>query len=374
MDGTQWFIRIGSDEVGPMSFSELVLLAQQGRVQPGTQVSADKVVWRDAATVAGLRFGRNPSPQDTSASATNDWLKAGMSQARTILNDLWEMDYRNEIIPIDQPKLMGLLKDRVFWFAVLLGIVPLMIATLTDAEAQLVLFALFFAGVWGVLFRSVIVRHAASWKVLLPSLLFTGLVGTAVAGKIESLLLPQDFPLSSGYVMALVKFILVIGVWESLAKTVPVVGYILWKRSAADPMTIVLVGVFSGLGFAAFENLVYGELSISLAAQATSTAGAKGLAEGVQGAMANAMLRSLSLVFCHGIWAGIFAYFLATASFSHRRWGAMFFIGLALTAVLHGTFDWLTCIQLTLATLTACLSFVLFYLYVGKLRAMCGGR
>jgi RsiW-degrading membrane proteinase PrsW (M82 family) len=139
-------------------------------------------------------------------------------------------------------------------------------------------------------------------------------------------------------------------------------------------MTVILVGVFSGLGFAAFENLMYGKLAILGTLLATEARGAAGLVEGVQVAMVMPMLRSLSLVFCHAVWAGIFAYFLAVATVTGRRWGAMFLVGLLLTATLHGVYDWLCSIQPTMAAFTAGVSFVLFYGYVAKIRGLVGAE
>ena len=80
------------------------------------------------------------------------------------------------------------------------------------------------------------------------------------------------------------------------------------------------------------------------------------------------MLRSLSLVFCHAIWAGIAAYFTAVASIERRRVGALIIVGILVAAVLHGAYDGLTGLQMTLAT--AGFSFVLFYGYLSKLCGM----
>ncbi len=46
----------------------------------------------------------------------------------------------------------------------------------------------------------------------------------------------------------------------------------------------------------------------------------------------------------------------------------MFVIGLAVSAILHGAYDWLTGIQLTIATGVVILSFVMFYAYLIKLK------
>ena len=82
------------------------------------------------------------------------------------------------------------------------------------------------------------------------------------------------------------------------------------------------------------------------------------------------MLRSLSLVFCHAVWAGTFAYFLAMAFVSGRRWVPLVIIGLLVPAVLHGAYDWFASMQPTVAALIAGGSFMLFYGYVAKLRGM----
>jgi len=300
---------------------------------------------------------------------TSDWISTGKRQASEIITDLQEMDFRNEIIPIDESNLGRLMKDGVFWFATLLGIVPLMIGTLSETNAQVTAFAMFFAAVWGVIFRSAILRHSASWKFLLPAFFFTGSIGTFAAVLVSAQFLAEDFPDKEGHLSALAKYVLIVGISEEFCKVIPALAYVVWKRRSAHPMTVILIGVFSGLGFAAFENLMYGQLAILGTLLATEARGAAGLVEGVQVAMVMPMLRSLSLVFCHAVWAGIFAYFLAVATVTGRRWGAMFLVGLLLTAVLHGVYDWLCSIQPTMAALTAGISFVLFYGYVAKIRA-----
>ena len=299
---------------------------------------------------------RSPSPFD-----------AVTKQACAIVNELRQMDFRNEIVPINASNLPALLDDGIFWFATLLGIVPLVIVTL-PGNIQLVAFSIFFAAVWGVIFRSAIVKYDTSWKFLWPAMFFTGIVGVPVAFVAERLLLPREFVtfndedqaflMREGYSASLLKFIFVIGLCEELCKLVPPIAYLLWKRTAAQPMTVLLLGVFSGLGFAASENWAYAQMAVE---QTSDSAG-------VNDAMIQAMLRSLSCVFCHAVWAGILAYFLASASISRRRWGALFLVGLALAIVLHGSYDWFLRVQPSFAGLTACVSFILFYGYIAKLR------
>jgi RsiW-degrading membrane proteinase PrsW (M82 family) len=89
--------------------------------------------------------------------------------------------------------------------------------------------------------------------------------------------------------------------------------------------------------------------------------------------MVMAMVRPLSLVFCHAVWAGMFAYFLARASLFRRSWGALFIVGLCVSAFLHGTYDWFDNLQPSVSAIIAAVSFMLFYAYVAKLRTAIAG-
>lgn len=161
-----------------------------------------------------------------------------------------------------------------------------------------------------------------------------------------------------------------VGICEEFVKIIPLVAYLLWKRKAADPLAAVLIGVFSCLGFAAFENMDYGERSVVRSFLLARDDGAAGAVAGTYFTMTNAMLRSLSLVFCHAVWSGVFAYFVTTGYATGSRLAAMFVIGLSVSAILHGLYDWLTGIQMTFAALVVVGSFVLFYAYLTRLRIL----
>jgi RsiW-degrading membrane proteinase PrsW (M82 family) len=150
---------------------------------------------------------------------------------------------------------------------------------------------------------------------------------------------------------------------------VPVLGYVLWKRFAAKPFTLVLIGVFSGLGFAAFENLRYSAGAVAHSYDLASSFGAQGLVTGVQGAMVLTSVR-LGLLFGHAVWSGTFACFIATALLLDRHWGAHFLLGLGVVATVHGLFDWLAYLQPTAAAMVAAASFVLFWSYLTRLRGL----
>ena len=86
-------------------------------------------------------------------------------------------DFKNEIIPIDESNIKILFKDTMFWVVLVLGVLPLLIGTLSDTELQYLGMLFFFAMIWGGLFRSVVLK--SNEKVTLPiaAFFFTGIVG-----------------------------------------------------------------------------------------------------------------------------------------------------------------------------------------------------
>lgn len=380
----QWYWSENGQQQGPCDGKQLKQLAKAGRIQPASLVWKDGMAdWVPAAQVQGLFDGivpPTPPPTPTPPPVSSEGpalaekaIATARQQAATIFTDLRSLNFREEVVPLDESNLRSVLGDYVFWCVTLLGVVPLLIYTVERTDYQLTAFALFFAALWGVIFKYFIVRVSHRWPILVASLFATGIAGIYVLLKIYEHLLPAvylNLANSESGVVSLLGFIIQVGLCEELCKAVPVLAYLVWKGRNAEPLTAVLVGVFSGLGFAAFENVFYAQLAIDNSVGLAYQYGLEGSAAGTQAAMVNVMLRSLSLVFCHAVWSGIMAYFLAVAALSRRRWGALFLIGWATSSLLHGVYDWLAGMQPTLAALMVAVSFMLFYAYMGKLRSL----
>jgi RsiW-degrading membrane proteinase PrsW (M82 family) len=315
----------------------------------------------------------NTSAESSNQSTTyqsDSFIDTSTKQAREILKDLSEIPIRQEVIPIDNSNIHLLMKDFVFWAVSFLGIIPLLIITIRHTSTQLTMFALFFAFVWGVIFKKFIIEDPKTQRLAIPTLFFTGIIG------IELLLLMYnflpDFYLymadSRNAIISLLGYVFQVGVWEELIKSIPIFIALKWFRKDISGLSLITIGVFSGLGFAAFENLHYGERAINSAYAKTVDYGVEGLISGVENAMVNVMLRSLSLVFCHAVFSGIVAYFITTAYIRKEKMGALIVLGFMVAAVLHGLYDWLAGIQPTLAAILAGFSFALFYGYLSKLK------
>ena len=290
----------------------------------------------------------------------------------SFVSDLRTIDFKAEILPFSEHSLGLIRKDFVFWSVTLLAIVPLFLVTLNDTDSQLTGFCLFFAGVWGLVFKKFVVEDARGWRAPLGAMAFTAVIGLPMLLQLYRIL--PDFYLNlsdhRSALKSLLGYIFQVGLFEELCKIVPALLYLAIKRRDAQPLTLITVGVFSGLGFAAVENLAYTERQILRSAVLTHQGGLSGLKEGVQGAMVNVMLRSMSTVFGHAVYSGIFSYFLALGWLTQRRRLALGLIGLAVAATVHALYDWFWRIQITLPALVTAAGFMLFYAYVTKLRLL----
>jgi RsiW-degrading membrane proteinase PrsW (M82 family)/uncharacterized Zn finger protein (UPF0148 family) len=319
---------------------------------------------QSVARVEGLKVPQIPGQQAVKAKV--------MEQTQAVISDLSRISFSEEIIPIDEKNIGPLKKDFVFWAVSFLGVVPLMIGTLEGNSAQISAFALFFAFVWGAILKKLVVQDSGGWMLPLASMFFTGTIGLFVLFATYAILPTFYLRLahSQDSLVSLIGFVFQVGIWEELCKILPVLIYLYWQRRkerSIEPATLIVIGVFSGAGFAAFENMGYTKLAILKSFYLTTKFGALGLQEGLSGAIINQLVRSLSLVFCHAVWSGIFSYFVAMAVATGRRLPALFIVGLAVSAFLHGLYDWLCGTQLTAAALVAGFSFMLFYAYNSKL-------
>lgn len=366
----KWYWSHNGHRHGPFSWGELRERVCSGDIVATTLVWHNGLKeWVSAIHVDGLLSHDPVSREETCNSFTPGHVAATLQNAREhaerALRRFSEIDYRRDVFP-NVACIQSICQESSFFCVLGLGIVPLLIGTLSRQDYQLTMFALFFAVLWGLVFRHTVVRSLEPWKWVIGSLLFTGLVGIPGLQAAYRYLLPSaylELAESEHAFVSLFGFIVQVGLCEELCKAVPVLAYIIFHRNRLNLQTALLVGVYSGLGFAAFENVMYSQVSAEIAANNVIT----DAAAGVKGAIITVLLRSLSLVFWHAVWAGIVAYFAIGAATAVKGDVTMFIVGVALAATLHGVYDWLTSIQLTFATLVVGVSYPLFYGYVSKL-------
>jgi len=375
-----YYYDIQGNKKGPVDWDTLRQLVKNRKIFPNT-----RIVTPDGQTKSALKVEELDFPE---ATASQD------AKFKTSVNDILESfrntDYKKEILPLNAHNAVVLLKDPIFWIIFSLGVLPLAIASFHDLQVGLYGLFFFFALVWGGIFRGLVLRSSDS--IVLPIIAF---FVTGIAGIFLLLFFYQclpsfymNMPEHRDPIIRLFGSIFQTGLWEELCKIMPVVLYLIWKREHAQPMMMVLIGVFSGLGFAAFENVHYAimhgivgglenidaMLGNVLAAQSeeefVGAVEAAALTTFIHNSsiMVMVLLRAVSCTFGHAIWTGIFAYYLACAMKSRKQWAVFCSLGLAVPMVLHGTYNWLCVLQPGYAALIVGISFVLFYSYLSKLR------
>lgn len=233
-----------------------------------------------------------------------------------------------------------LLTSPVFWLLVAAGFVPFM-----HGSISFYVFCFFTAFCWGIVFKKLVAPKDTGWLVPILAMLFTATVG------IQTLLWSFDFlprwymkmPYSRDALASLMGYTCRVGFMEELVKIAPVLMYIGFKRMGRediDPRMVVLVGMFSALGFSAEENVDYAERAINDAQKLVAKSGESKLTVGVMGAMKSYSYRPLVCVLMHAVWAGLFSYYIALATKGEMSYTRAIIAGLGITSLLHGLYDW----------------------------------
>ncbi len=156
------------------------------------------------------------------------------------------------------------------------------------------------------------------------------------------------------------------GIPEEICKALPVYLFLLRPGKLKDPLTSAFYGAMSGLGFAVAEGVKY-SLQLyapGLISNLIEGQGDRGFASYV---LVNT-IRFVSLPLFHAIWAGTVGYFLGLAAINPSRQGSIIFIGIAISAVLHGCYDIFSGDLLGFAILA--FSILLFVTYLRRSKQM----
>ncbi|MBW4615012.1 MAG: PrsW family intramembrane metalloprotease [Desmonostoc vinosum HA7617-LM4] len=217
------------------------------------------------------------------------------------------------------------------------GLFPLgvsLIANPANLEQTAWLLGIYYASIWGVVLYDLIKPAWFSWRTTLQCVLFTAFIG------IPFLLLIIQFPpiqllyaateSQLGLIPQLLGFILGVGILEELCKALPVYLFLLQPRKLNEPLTGAFYGAMSGLGFAIAEGGSYSLLYALNLVRGRSDFGSY---------IVSNTIRFVSLPLFHAILAGIVGYFLGLAAINRSRKWSIMFIGVAIAAVLHGSYD-----------------------------------
>ncbi len=130
---------------------------------------------------------------------------------------------------------------------------------------------------------------------------------------------------SENFFIKLIFYIFAVGVTEEFSKAVPIYLTVAKAKEPLIPQTLVYYGLMSGIAFGVFEGVEY-QLGVNIELDYSS-------------AFFMNIARLTSLPFLHAVWAGIGAYFISFAKLYPLYRKSLYFLSLAIPALLHGVYD-----------------------------------
>jgi RsiW-degrading membrane proteinase PrsW (M82 family) len=263
-----------------------------------------------------------------------------------------------EVVLLDKLTTSEILRSPVFRFVFFLAMGPLALAHLDRIDHVLWGIALYSALLWAMFvyrlfagrdlgFRWAIGTVFATCFVMVPLLK----VYLSVPPDVTGWLVTRRF---IGFQLA--GYVLGVGVREELTKALPLLVLAAFTQRMKNPLSGLVLGFMSGIGFAVAENVLYVYKTVSHALSITQETGH--LASLVV-PVYNNVIRMAMGPFVHGCLSGIFGYFIALGSVDPRRRFFLLVAGLAVSASLHGLYDTVVGYSPLVALLVQALAYML---------------
>jgi RsiW-degrading membrane proteinase PrsW (M82 family) len=231
------------------------------------------------------------------------------------------------IIPTDQFHHTAWKNDRRLLMLALIGLGP-RIVTVLNPEGYWLFYvvSLYFAAIWGLffyyLFKTDQVTTRTTLIVFFAAQAFVFLIW-------DWLGLPRFNPfymlVDKGFLLSLVGYVLGVGLTEEFAKLLPLLVVYRLAKEPLQPKTLVFYGLMSGIAFGVFEGVQY-QTTVNMQLDYTSSFFLN-------------IARLTYLPFLHATWAGIAGYFFGFAKLYPLYRRSLYFLALAVPAVMHGCYD-----------------------------------
>ena len=268
----------------------------------------------------------------------------------------------SSVVPYREVFSSDLYNSNIVKVLLCFGLFPWIISSFATSNTGLEdiawLLGIYYAFIWGIVLYNLIKPAQFSLKQALKYVCFTAFIGIPLLLFIQRI---PPFSLlyaaidSDNLISQLIGFVFGVGVLEELCKGVPIYLFMLRSGQLKEPFSSAFYGAMSGLGFAIAEGVQY---SLSYAVNLV------GGNINVTGHILLTTVRFISLPLIHAIWAGIVGYFIGLAAINPSRKNAIIFIGVAIAASLHGTYNTFSNSLIGLAVLT--FSILLFVTYLRR--------
>lgn len=253
-------------------------------------------------------------------------MKANIEHNGNLTNQLNSIG-KTLIFPKDTIVNRSWLQDKRLMMLAIIGLLPSFLMFVAFGQfLKFYLIALYFSGIWGLFFYYFFKTHQVSVRATITVFFMTQIFVFLIW---DILGLPNFNPFyhftDSIFPISWVGYVLGVGLTEEFGKAIPLLILEKKAKSPLIPQTMVYYGLMSGIAFGVFEGVQY-------------QMGVNAQLEYADSFFMN-IARLTSLPFLHAIWCAIAGYFIAFANLYPRYRKSMYFLALAIPAVLHGTYD-----------------------------------
>ncbi len=232
------------------------------------------------------------------------------------------------ILPWSEIRAMQWIRERRFLFLAIIGLVPLLIVLFSGGSVTYIAIAVYFSVVWGLFFYSIFPNTAVRLKMCLVCYGCTALISTTAVVLLHAfgvLAVADTLADSPLFLLRFVGMFFAAGLPEELAKAAVIFWLVRRPGHICVPQTVVLYGLFSGLGFGIEEGIMY-QMDINRE-------------QGVDMAYFLNVLRLTSLPFLHAIWCGISAYFIAFSALFPMYRHSLWLLAILVPATIHALYN-----------------------------------
>ena len=313
-----YYVDRGKKVYGPYTAQRLAELVKIGQL-----LKQDHVVEEGGAAAASL-MDRKLSVGDVlkahNLKVTPENEGSFIEQLRNVGSRIW---FSNDMFKWSEVR-----KDTRLLLLGMIGLAPL-VAMHILPDIDVVTFyavALYFSCIWGVFFfymfktKQVDLKLTASLFFAVQILMF--FVWGLGLNKLNIFyaLLGND-----GFLSNSLGYVLGVGVTEELVKAVPLILVANRSKTPLVPQTMVFYGVMCGIGFGIYEGVEY-QMEVNRQLDYNSS-------------FFMNIARLTSLPFFHSMCSGLAGYFISFAVLKPRYRQILYFIAIAMPALLHGLYD-----------------------------------
>lgn len=258
------------------------------------------------------------------------------------------------IVPLESLAQNKWLSDKTLIVLALVGLFPTFMLLPPMPEIGVFYFmALYFSCIWGLffyyLFKTPQVKLSTTITLFFLTQIFVFVVWN-ILGLVR--FNPFYYLIEAPFPIDFLGFVFGVGVSEELGKMIPL---LIINRRAKEPLlpqTLVFYGLMSGIAFGVFEGVQY---QVTVNTQL-----------GYTEAFYSNIARLTSLPFLHAIWCAIAGYFISFANLFPKYRVSLYFLAVAIPALLHGTYDTFCTLSTYVSLLVSLVGVLLLMAYLKR--------